>query len=133
MLMYSYWIISFPTQQRNDKYYLTSLLMTLSEIQLLLESNQHNNHYRQVRSPQSRFRRLLPVQSNGLIQFSALGIIIGFSPIGDAFMTLADSGSTPELEGRISRYFNIAAIPIWTTYALIFIAAWLGTTKALIG
>lgn len=65
----------------------------------------------------------------GLIQFTALGIIVGFNPIGGAFMKLGDTGSTPELEGFITRSFNIAAIPIWATYTLVFVVAWLGTVK----
>jgi hypothetical protein len=65
----------------------------------------------------------------GLIQFTALGIIIGFAPLGPAFMRLGDEGSTPELEKSIHKAFNIAAVPIWTTYSLIAVVAFIGTTK----
>ena len=65
----------------------------------------------------------------GLIQFTALGIIIGFGPVGDVFMRLDDEGSSPKLEGEIRRSFNIAAIPIWATYTLIALVALIGTVK----
>jgi hypothetical protein len=65
----------------------------------------------------------------GLVQFTALGIILTFAPLGPEFMMLGEEGSSPELEQSITRHFNIAAIPIWATYILIFIIAWLGTTK----
>ena len=46
-----------------------------------------------------------------------------------AFMRLAVEGSKPEIESLVKRTFNISVFPIWTTYFLIVVIAFVATTK----
>ena len=65
----------------------------------------------------------------GVLQFTTLGIVVAFDPMAPAFMRLAVEGSTPEIEGLVKRIFNISVFPIWTTYFLIVVIAFIATTK----
>ena len=65
----------------------------------------------------------------GVLQFTTLGIVVAFDPMAPAFMRLAVEGSTPEIESFVKRTFNISVFPIWTTYFLIVVIAFVATTK----
>lgn len=65
----------------------------------------------------------------GLINLTVLGIVVAFDPMAAAFMRLATEGSSPEIEGLIKRTFNISIYPIWTTYFLVVVVAFIATTK----
>jgi hypothetical protein len=49
--------------------------------------------------------------------------------MGPAFGRLAVEGTSPEIEGLIKRTFNIAILPIWSTYFLVISVAFIATTK----
>ena len=65
----------------------------------------------------------------GLINLTCLGIVVAFDPMAVAFGQLAVEGSTPEIEGLVMRTFNISVFPIWTTYTLVVLVAFIATTK----
>jgi hypothetical protein len=65
----------------------------------------------------------------GMINLTCLGIVVAFDPMGAAFGRLAVEGSTPEVEGEITKIFNISTFPIWTTYALVVFVAFVATTR----
>ena len=65
----------------------------------------------------------------GMINLTCLAIVVTFDPIGAAFGRIAVEGSTPEIEGQITKIFNISAFPIWTTYALVVFVAFIATTR----
>ncbi|HJP05594.1 MAG: hypothetical protein CL799_09970 [Chromatiales bacterium] len=65
----------------------------------------------------------------GLINLTCLGIVVAFDPMAGAFMRLAMEGSTPEIEGLVKRIFNISVYPIWSTYFLVVVVAFIATTK----
>jgi hypothetical protein len=65
----------------------------------------------------------------GLANLTALAIVVTFDPIGPAFGQIAVEGSTPEAEAIVKRSFNISVYPIWTTYFLVVIIAFIATTK----
>jgi hypothetical protein len=65
----------------------------------------------------------------GLINLTCLAIVVAYDPMGPAFGRLAVEGSTPEIEGLIKRTFNIAVLPIWSTYFLVVSVAFIATTK----
>jgi len=67
----------------------------------------------------------------GLINLTCLAIVVAYDPMGPAFGQLAVEGSTPEIEGLITRTFNIAVLPIWSTYFLVITVAFIATTKFL--
>lgn len=67
----------------------------------------------------------------GLINLTCLGIVVAFDPMAPAFMRLAVEGSTPEIEGLVKRTFNISIFPIWTTYFLVVVVAFIATTKVI--
>ena len=58
-------------------------------------------------------------------------MIIAFDPLGAAFGRLAVEGSRPEIEAIISGTMARSTVIIWSTYALICIVGFIGTTKVL--
>jgi len=67
----------------------------------------------------------------GLVNLTCLAIVMAYDPMGPAFGRLAVEGSTPEIEGIVKRTFNIAVLPIWSTYFLVVSIAFIATTKFL--
>jgi len=67
----------------------------------------------------------------GLVNLTCLAIVVAYDPMGPAFGRLAVEGSTPEIEGIVKRTFNIAILPIWSTYFLVVSIAFIATTKFL--
>jgi hypothetical protein len=65
----------------------------------------------------------------GMINLTCLAIVVTFDPMGAAFGRLAVEGSTPEVEGLIGKIFNVSVFPIWTTYALVVLVAFIATTR----
>lgn len=65
----------------------------------------------------------------GLINLTCLWIVVAFDPMGATFGRLAVEGSTPEIEGRVQRIFNVSVFPIWSTYALVVLVAFIATTR----
>jgi|TARA_B110000914_G_C15501656_1_gene466151 hypothetical protein len=65
----------------------------------------------------------------GLINLTCLAIVLAYDPMGPAFGRLAVEGTSPEIEGLIKRTFNIAILPIWSTYFLVISVAFIATTK----
>ncbi len=65
----------------------------------------------------------------GVINLTCLAIVVTFDPMGAAFGRLAVEGSTPEVEGLIGKIFNVSVFPIWTTYALVVLVAFIATTR----
>lgn len=65
----------------------------------------------------------------GMINLTCLAIVVTFDPMGAAFGRLAVEGSTPEVEGLIGKIFNLSVFPIWTTYALVVLVAFIATTR----
>lgn len=72
---------------------------------------------------------LLKVALYGLINLMVIWMIIAFDPIGAAFGRLAVEGSKPEIEAIISKTMNFSTLIIWSTYALILVVGFIGTTK----
>jgi hypothetical protein len=64
-----------------------------------------------------------------MINLTCLAIVVTFDPMGAAFGRLAVEGSTPEVEGLIGKIFNVSVFPIWTTYALVVLVAFIATTR----
>ncbi|MGI9309087.1 MAG: hypothetical protein ACR2P6_07485 [Gammaproteobacteria bacterium] len=65
----------------------------------------------------------------GLVNLTCLAIVVAYDPMGPAFGRLAVEGSTLEIEGLITRTFNVAILPIWSTYFLVVSIAFIATTK----
>lgn len=65
----------------------------------------------------------------GLINLTCLWIVVAFDPMGAAFGRIAVEGSTPEIEGQVQRIFNVSVFPIWSTYALVVLVAFIATTR----
>ena len=73
----------------------------------------------------------LKVALYGVINLMVIWMIVAFDPIGAAFGRLAVEGSRPEIEAIISGTMDRSTIIIWSTYALIVIVGFIGTTKLL--
>jgi len=73
----------------------------------------------------------LKVALYGVINLMVIWMIVAFDPIGAAFGRLAVEGSKPEIEAIISSTMDRSTIIIWSTYALIVIVGFIGTTKLL--
>lgn len=73
----------------------------------------------------------LKVALYGVINLMVIWMIIAFDPIGAAFGRLAVEGSKPEIEAIISSTMDRSTLIIWSTYALIAIVGFIGTTKLL--
>ncbi len=71
----------------------------------------------------------LKVALYGVINLMVVWMLFAFDPIGAAFGRLAVEGSKPEIEAIISRTMEKSTIIIWSTYALIVIVGFIGTTK----
>ena len=65
----------------------------------------------------------------GMINLTCLAIVVTFDPMGASGGRLAVEGSTPEVEGLIGKIFNVSVFPIWTTYALVVLVAFIATTR----
>jgi hypothetical protein len=65
----------------------------------------------------------------GAINLMIVLMLYVFDPMGIEFGKLAVEGSTPEIESNITTIMNRAAVTIWTTYFLIFVVGFIGTTK----
>ena len=73
----------------------------------------------------------LKVALYGVINLMVIWMILAFDPIGAAFGRLAVEGSRPEIEAIISSTMDRSTVIIWSTYALIAIVGFIGTTKLL--
>lgn len=73
----------------------------------------------------------LKVALYGVINLMVIWMIVAFDPIGAAFGRLAVEGSRPEIEAIISGTMDRSTVIIWSTYALIVIVGFIGTTKLL--
>lgn len=73
----------------------------------------------------------LKVALYGVINLMVIWMIIAFDPIGAAFGRLAVEGSRPEIEAIISRTMDRSTVIIWSTYGLIVVVGFIGTTKFL--
>ena len=73
----------------------------------------------------------LKVALYGVINLMVIWMIVAFDPIGAAFGRLAVEGSRPEIEAIISSTMDRSTVIIWSTYALIAIVGFIGTTKLL--
>ena len=73
----------------------------------------------------------LKVALYGVINLMVIWMILAFDPIGAAFGRLAVEGSKPEIEAIISNTMDRSTVIIWSTYALIAIVGFIGTTKLL--
>lgn len=73
----------------------------------------------------------LKVALYGVINLMVIWMIIAFDPLGAAFGRLAVEGSKPEIEAIISSTMNRSTVIIWSTYALIVVVGFIGTTKVL--
>ena len=71
----------------------------------------------------------LKVALYGLINLFVIWMIVAFDPLGAAFGRLAVEGSGPEIEAIISRTMNRSTVIIWSTYLLIILVGFIGTTK----
>ena len=71
----------------------------------------------------------LKVALYGAINLLVIWMIVAFDPIGAAFGRLAVEGSRPEIEAIISGTMSRSTVIIWSTYALIAIVGFIGTTK----
>ncbi len=71
----------------------------------------------------------LKVALYGAINLMVIWMIVVFDPLGAAFGRLAVEGSKPEIEAIISSTMDRSTLVIWSTYALIVIAGFIGTTK----
>jgi hypothetical protein len=71
----------------------------------------------------------LKVALYGAINLMVIWMIVAFDPIGAAFGRLAVEGSKPEIEAIISSTMDRSTVIIWSTYALIVIVGFIGTTK----
>jgi hypothetical protein len=71
----------------------------------------------------------LKVALYGAINLMVIWMIVAFDPIGAAFGRLAVEGSKPEIEAIISGTMDRSTVIIWSTYALIVIVGFIGTTK----
>jgi hypothetical protein len=73
----------------------------------------------------------LKVAIYGVINLMVIWMIAAFDPIGAAFGRLAVEGSRPEIEAIISRTMDRSTVIIWSTYFLIALVGFIGTTKLL--
>ncbi len=73
----------------------------------------------------------LKVALYGVINLMVIWMIIAFDPIGAAFGRLAVEGSRPEIEAIISSTMDRSTVIIWSTYGLIALVGFIGTTKLL--
>lgn len=73
----------------------------------------------------------LKVALYGVINLMVIWMIKAFDPIGAAFGRLAVEGSKPEIEAIISRTMDRSTVIIWSTYALIVLVGFIGTTRLL--
>jgi len=73
----------------------------------------------------------LKVALYGVINLMVIWMIIAFDPLGAAFGRLAVEGSKPEIEAIISRTMDRSTVIIWSTYGLIVVVGFIGTTKLL--
>jgi hypothetical protein len=73
----------------------------------------------------------LKVALYGVINLMVIWMIVAFDPIGAAFGRLAVEGSKPEIEAIISSTMDRSTVIIWSTYALIVVVGFIGTTKLL--
>ncbi|MBN8280429.1 MAG: hypothetical protein J0M16_07460, partial [Gammaproteobacteria bacterium] len=73
----------------------------------------------------------LKVALYGAINLMVIWMIVAFDPIGAAFGRLAVEGSKPEIEAIISGTMDRSTLIIWSTYALIVLVGFVGTTKVL--
>jgi len=73
----------------------------------------------------------LKVALYGVINLMVIWMILAFDPIGAAFGRLAVEGSRPDIEAIISSTMDRSTVIIWSTYALIAIVGFIGTTKLL--
>ena len=71
----------------------------------------------------------LKVALYGAINLMVIWMMVAFDPIGAAFGRLAVEGSKPEIEAIISGTMDRSTVIIWSTYALIVIVGFIGTTK----
>jgi hypothetical protein len=71
----------------------------------------------------------LKVALYGAINLMVIWMIVVFDPIGAAFGRLAAEGSKPEIEAIISTTMDRSTVVIWSTYALIVIVGFIGTTR----
>ncbi len=71
----------------------------------------------------------LKVALYGVINLMVIWMIAAFDPIGAAFGRLAVEGSQPDIEAIISRTMERSTIIIWSTYGLIALVGFIGTTK----
>lgn len=71
----------------------------------------------------------LKVALYGLINLLVVLMIKVFDPMGVAFGRLAIEGSKPEIEEVIASTMNRSTVVIWSTYALIAIVGFIGTTR----
>lgn len=65
----------------------------------------------------------------GLINLLIVLMLFVFDPMGIEFGKLATEGSTPGTEHNIKLIMDRAAVTIWSTYVLICIVGFIGTTK----
>ena len=73
----------------------------------------------------------LKVALYGVINLMVIWMIIAFDPLGAAFGRLAVEGSKPEIEAIISSTMDRSTVIIWSTYGLIAVVGFIGTTKLL--
>ncbi len=71
----------------------------------------------------------LKVALYGVINLMVIWMVVAFDPIGAAFGRLAVEGSRPEIEAVISSTMHRSTVIIWSTYLLIVIVGFIGTTK----
>ena len=71
----------------------------------------------------------LKVALYGVINLLVIWMIVAFDPLGAAFGRLAVEGSRPEIEAIISRTMDRSTVIIWSTYGMIAIVGFIGTTK----
>ena len=71
----------------------------------------------------------LKVGLYGVINLMVVWMTAAFDPIGVAFGRLAVEGSKPEIESTISNTMRRSTLIIWSTYALVVIVGFVGTTR----
>jgi hypothetical protein len=66
----------------------------------------------------------------GLICGLAILIDLTFIPVVAAFTELAEQGSTPEIETKITAGMNRVFAVVWVLYGALLISAYIGVTKS---
>lgn len=81
--------------------------------------------------PQAEVWLQAKVALYGLINLMIIWMVVAFDPLGAAFGRLAVEGSRPEIEAIISGTMSRSTVIIWSTYGLIVLVGFIGTTRLL--